>query len=100
MVLITNNSIANLVNIGSLILITTLLTILVIVIIKLIIEDIEFACEMRQMKNKKGFWSEEKVQKRNTQKQIDLLETENQKLINRISELEIENKDLKEDLKW
>lgn len=100
MVVIKNNLIANLVNIGSLILVTILLTILIIVIIKAIIEDIEFACEMRQMRNKKGFWSEEKVQQRNTQKQIDLLETENQKLIKRITELEKENKDLKEDLKW
>lgn len=98
MVVVTNNSIANLVNMGSLILVTIILTILIIIIINAIIEDIEFACEMRH--KKKEFWSEEKVQQRNTQKQIDLLETENQKLINRISELEKENKDLKEDLKW
>lgn len=100
MVVVTNNLIANLVNMGSLILVTIFLTILIIIIINAIIEDIEFACEMRQKKNKKGFWSEEKVKERNTQKQIDLLETENQKLMNRISELEKENKDLKEDLKW
>ena len=97
MVVVTNNSIANLVNMGSLILVTIFITIIVIIIINAIIEDIEFAYEMR---HKKKFWSEEKVKERNTQKQIDLLETENQKLINRIKELEKENKDLKEDLKW
>lgn len=95
---VTNNSIANLVNMGSLILVTIFITIIIIIIINDIIEDIEFAYEMRH--KKKEFWSEEKVQERNTQKQIDLLETENQKLMNRISELEKENKDLKEDLKW
>lgn len=97
MVVVTNNLIANLVNVGSLILVTIILAILIIILINAVIEDIEFACEMRH--KKKEFWSEEKVQERNTQKQIDLLETENQKLINRISELEKENKDLKEDLK-
>lgn len=86
MVVVTNNLIANLVNVGSLILVTIILAILIIILINAVIEDIEFACEMRH--KKKEFWSEEKVQERNTQKQIDLLETENQKLIERITELE------------